>query len=140
VEEADPTTGPDLIARQEAVWSLQWLMEQGEQSQEYGEDDEPEPLKEGLAVPQSILRVREEMGQLAQAPFLKVATALYDRDIAVRLAALEVLPKSSTAEGVSGFVARMLRDPCQQVRWRADEVLGQMVVTKLGEWDGGGAR
>ena len=132
-KEAEPATGHDLIARQEAVWALQWLSEQWRfhDKYDYG-DGELEWLLEEPTASVSILRTRDEMGQLTQAPLEKVVAALHDRDIAVRLAALDALLKiSSAGEGVSHHVAEMLRDPCQQVRWKTEETLLDMVFNKV---------
>jgi hypothetical protein len=128
-----PTSECHWVACQEAIWAFRWLSKQWRfREDDYNDEDEPDWLKDELTVPRSILKMREKIGQLSEAPLEEVLSAMQNRDIAVRLAALGALLKiRSTGEGVIDYVVDMLHDPCQQVRWRTEETLTDMVFNKV---------
>ncbi len=130
LEDAEPVGRREAVVRHEATYALQWLAEQGKSPE--GEKNEFEACERQRVVSASVLRVRQEIGQLAEAPLEKVIPALHDRDIAVRIAAVDALEKiSRTGQDTSGHMFEMFNDPCQQVRWRAQNTLHKMAWARV---------
>ena len=81
------------------------------------EPDEPETPRRTPAVPSSVWQAQARCHQLAAARLERVAAALQDRDIAVRVAAVKVLREFIRAgQGISGYLLDALCDPCDGVR------------------------
>ena len=134
---ADAVRGRDAVDRQEAVWALQWLSEREEVQEDRQEDeDEPDWLKNEPAAPFWVLAIRHEMDHLGKAPWETVVAALHDRDIAFRIAAVDVLARiSDFSPKLVDSVVEMLHDRCQQVRWRAERTLNLLVRNKSEAWE-----
>jgi hypothetical protein len=87
-------------------------------------------------IPEPVLDVQQRIRELRTAPLAKVAEVLQDPDIAVRIGALDALAEIfPTCQDASGYAFQMLDDPCQQVRWRAQQTLGLMVRDKSGAFE-----
>ena len=131
VEGAAPASGRDAAVRQEAIYVLQWLTEQWE----YDVHDKAEPERTEIE-PCPILWMQAETDRLAKTSIDKAIAALHDRDIAVRLAAVDALVEiSSTGKDVLSHVLDMFRDPSEPVRWRAQRALNLMVRNKSEAWE-----
>ena len=99
------------------------------------EPDEPETSRRTPAVPAPVWRAQARCDQLAAAPLERVAAALHDRDIAVRLAAVKVLREfDRVGEDVSGYLFDALRDPCHEVRWGVHAALRGCLVQRSTVW------
>ena len=71
--------------------------------------------------PCPILWMQAETDRLAKTSIDKAIAALHDRDIAVRLAAVDALVEiGSTGKDVLSHVLDMFKDPSESVRWRAN--------------------
>jgi len=129
---------PHMQARRhEAIWALEWLLSQWTLA---GECESLPPASESHdknatlrgAVPASLSRVRE----LAVAPIEEVLAVLHDRDIALRVAALDTLAGfGNRSPHVIPRVVGMCDDSCQQVRWKAYRAVCLLIKCKSGGGD-----
>ena len=97
--------------------------------------DEPETPRRTPAVPASVRRAQARCHQLAAAPLERVAAALQDRDIAVRLAAVKVLREfDRIGQEISGYLFDALSDPCHEVRRDVHTALRGCLVQRSTVW------
>jgi hypothetical protein len=130
LKNAGPISQDRIYIRQEAKWGLQWLAKQWEYSDD---DDKSRPSERLPEVPTCVRKVQAEISELADARLDKVTAALGDRDIAVRLAAVDALVNLHAAgQDVIDQVFEMFNDPCQQVRLEAERTVNHMVLKTSG--------
>jgi hypothetical protein len=135
LNDADPVYGHDMVDRQEAVWALQWLADQWEDAKVNPSDEnEPEPWQIDPPVSKSSLSMHRS--RLIEASLEELVAALHDADIAIRIAATDALAENSNVgrEAVE-YADKMLHDPCEQVRRRADRTLNILVRDKSEAWE-----
>jgi HEAT repeat protein len=124
----------DAAVRREAASARRSLA--GEAAEmDWHQPDEPELSGKRPAVPASVRKVQTECRKSAKAPIERLKAAIRDRDIAVRIAAVEVLKEiDNIGQDVSRYLFDALQDPCCQVRWTAHSALHKLLVNRSAAW------
>ena len=96
--------------------------------------DGPSPCQP-ITMPECVHGVEARCRELATAPSDCVMAALHDRDIAIRIAAIEALEKTDgTNLDAIHCLFQSLQDPCPHVRWIAQRALRWASIRRTEAW------